>query len=267
MVKFELKCPNPNCSTTLGGINFPQICSNCKSKIHIKERKRNCPKCLTVLGGLKFPQICSKCGHKTTLKEIQNELYIKEVIPWICELCKWKYNDNKCHYNNNEYKDFKADYDYCFDTDIYKREEILFFYYADFELVLNGFSVKKETNSNERLEELKGKCESDLESKVLDEIFKQNLPLPNGVQKTYYEKDIPITKVDFYYLEPERELCLFVDGPPHAPEVVQREDREKRNTLESKGYTIIELDFKDGKYRENPSLIEQEVLKLKDYLI
>ena len=59
---------------------------------------------------------------------------------------------------------------------------------------------------------------------------------------------------------------VFVDGPPHASEHVQKEDREKRNKLESINFTVIELDFKDGAYKENPSLIEKEVLKLKEYL-
>lgn len=36
--------------------------------------------------------------------------------------------------------------------------------------------------------------------------------------------------------------------------------------LESHGYTVVALDFKDGKYKDDPSLIEKEKLKLKDYL-
>ena len=80
MVKIQLKCPNIDCNANLGGTNFPQICSNCRSKILIGERERICPECLTILGGLKLPQICSKCGHKTTLTEIQKDLYIKDLI-------------------------------------------------------------------------------------------------------------------------------------------------------------------------------------------
>ena len=70
---------------------------------------------------------------------------------------------------------------------------------------------------------------------------------------------------DFYYLEPDREIYVFVDGPPHTPEPVQQQDREKRDILESKGYTVIDLDFKDGRYIEDSSLIRREVLKLRDY--
>ena len=132
---------------------------------------------------------------------------------------------------------------------------------------LNKVSADLETDTNEKLNKLKEKCDIELEKEVLDEILKQKLPLPDGNQKTYYEGDVPITKADFFYSEPERELCLFVDGPPHAHEAVQRVDKEKRELLESKGYTVIELDFKDGRYIEDPYLIEREVSKLKDYLI
>lgn len=36
--------------------------------------------------------------------------------------------------------------------------------------------------------------------------------------------------------------------------------------LRSKGKVVIELDFTDGKYKNNPSLIEEEVKKEFDYL-
>ena len=45
------------------------------------------------------------------------------------------------------------------------------------------------------------------------------------------------------------------------------EDKEKRNKIESKGFSVIQLDFIDGNYQQDPTLIEKEVLiKLKPYL-
>ncbi|KKN33449.1 hypothetical protein LCGC14_0803810 [marine sediment metagenome] len=115
----------------------------------------------------------------------------------------------------------------------------------------------------DKIKTLKDKCDSELEKKVLDEIVLQKLPIPDEAQKTYYEGDIPITKADFFY---SPGTFVFVDGPPHTSDQVQIEDREKRNKLESVNFTVIELDFKDGAYNENHSLIEKEVLKMKEYL-
>ena len=87
------------------------------------------------------------------------------------------------------------------------------------------------------------------------------MSIPDDTQKTYYEGDNPITKADFFY---SPGTFVFVDEPPHDTEHVQKEDREKRNVLESKGFTVVELDFKDGIYTSNPHLIEKEVMKLKE---
>lgn len=115
----------------------------------------------------------------------------------------------------------------------------------------------------DKIKGLKDKCDSELEKKVLDEIIRQKLPIPDEAQKIYYEGDIPITKADFFY---SPGTYVFVDGPPHAPEHVQKEDNKKRDKLESINFTVIELDFKDGAYKENLSLIEKEVSKLREYL-
>lgn len=50
-----------------------------------------------------------------------------------------------------------------------------------------------------KLEELKNKCDSELEKKVLDRIFNLKLPLPDEAQKTHFDEDAPIAKADFYY--------------------------------------------------------------------
>ncbi|MHA1271491.1 MAG: DEAD/DEAH box helicase [Candidatus Helarchaeota archaeon] len=123
-------------------------------------------------------------------------------------------------------------------------------------------SMENHTDS-ERLDELKEKCDSELEKKVLDEIIKQKFPLPSEVQKTIYEGDVPIVQIDFFY---RPATCVFVDGPPHMQENIKRQDKEKREFLEAHGYIVIELDFRNGEYVNNPSLIEREVSKLNDYL-
>ncbi len=116
---------------------------------------------------------------------------------------------------------------------------------------------------SDRLDNLKSKCDSELEKDVLDAIVKLKLPLPDKAQETFYLDGAPIAKADFFY-SPNK--YIFVDGPPHAPENIREEDKIKRDKLDSKGNIIIELDFIDGKYDEDPSLIEKEVKKEFDRL-
>lgn len=116
-----------------------------------------------------------------------------------------------------------------------------------------------ESSPEASLEELKAKCDSELEKKVLDKIVEHGIRLPNSAQKTIYEGPEPITKADFYY---DPMVCVFVDGPPHIPIDIQELDRQKRTRIESKGFTVVELDFKDGDY----SKLDEEVEKLRSYL-
>ncbi len=132
---------------------------------------------------------------------------------------------------------------------------------------LEGISEVSELDLREKLKNLKEKCDSELEKMVLDEILRQKLPLPDEAQKLYTENDKPIATADFYYKQERNKIYIFVDGPPHAPDHVKEEDKEKRNKIESKGFSVIQLDFIDGNYRQDPTLIEKEVLiKLKPYL-
>ena len=90
----------------------------------------------------------------------------------------------------------------------------------------------------------------------MDVIVKLKLPLPDDAQITFYIDGVPITQADFFY-SPDK--YIFVDGPPHAPENIQEEDKRKRDKLESKSMVVVPLDFIDGKYKNDPSLIEKEV--------
>ena len=127
---------------------------------------------------------------------------------------------------------------------------------------ITRIAVYREINIEEKIKELKEICDSELEKQVLDEIINQKIRLPDEAQKLYTENDVPITKADFFY---SPSTYLFVDGPPHAAENIQKEDRTKRDKIESQGFTVIELDFKDGKYIDDPSLIGTQVSKLKNY--
>ncbi len=129
--------------------------------------------------------------------------------------------------------------------------------------VLCSIEEKKDESSSEHLTRLKEKCDSKLEKDVLDAIVKLKLPLPDEAQETCFIEGEPITKADFFYT-PNK--YIFVDGPPHDPENIREEDKRKREKLESKSLVVIELDFIDGKYVKDPSLIEKEVKDKFDYL-
>ncbi len=130
--------------------------------------------------------------------------------------------------------------------------------------VLFPVEDEKKENPSEHLARLKEKCDSKLEKDVLDVIAKLKRPLPDEAQKTYFIDGKPIMQADFFY-NPNK--YIFVDGPPHAPENIRGEDKKKRDKLDSKGQIVIELDFIDGKYNDEPSLIEKEVKeKFDDFL-
>ncbi len=124
--------------------------------------------------------------------------------------------------------------------------------------VLSPTENQNEESLFDRLNNLKNKCDSELEKDVLDAIVKLKLPLPDKAQETFYLDGAPIAKADFFY-SPNK--YIFVDGPPHTPENIREEDKIKREKLGSKGNIVIELNFIDGKYKNNPSLIEEEVKK------
>ena len=128
--------------------------------------------------------------------------------------------------------------------------------------ILEQLTLSNDTR--EKLDDLKDKCDSELERLVLEAIFNLLLPLPDSLHKTFYDKDVPIVKSDFFY---EKEnIIVFVDGPIHEEKPVKESDTKKREFLESIGYSIVELDFKDGKYVDNSELIESETQKLREYL-
>lgn len=114
-------------------------------------------------------------------------------------------------------------------------------------------------SDDQALQALLDGCESDLERAVLREMVAQGFPLPEG-QKTVFDGDEPVTRPDFYYAQGH--VCIFVDGPPHEPEDIQAQDKEKRDRIEGMGYVPVQVDLIDG----DQSKIPAEVQKLKPYL-
>jgi ATP-dependent helicase YprA (DUF1998 family) len=84
-------------------------------------------------------------------------------------------------------------------------------------------------------------CESEFERKVLNEIRRQNLPLPSAAQRTIFEADEPVAQADFYY--DNHSVILFVDGQHHDEEHNKSSDKLKRGRLEGLGYRLFVLRY------------------------
>lgn len=107
--------------------------------------------------------------------------------------------------------------------------------------------TKVNINKNpKRLDELKIKCDSELEKDILDLIYKVGIKLPDDVQIIIYDNDVPKVKPDFFYTElGSKGLCIFVDGHEHEKEGTQQEDKEKRRWLKGNGYRLFVFDYKN----------------------
>jgi hypothetical protein len=125
-------------------------------------------------------------------------------------------------------------------------------------------SNTNQTSLSRSLDDMKKQCASELEKWVLDEIDKQKLPYPDEIGKTEFENGIPKVKSDFFYFP---NIHIFVDGPPHQYSDVSLRDESKRQFLDlGLNQIVVELDFKDGKYSIDRTLIEKEVnQKLRNY--
>lgn len=90
--------------------------------------------------------------------------------------------------------------------------------------------------------EILKKCESELEKEILLKIRELGLKIPNDAQKIIYERDRPITRVDFFF---EPNICLFVDGPVHDKDYVREDDERKRRELRGLGYRVFSVNSPD----------------------
>jgi replicative superfamily II helicase len=103
-----------------------------------------------------------------------------------------------------------------------------------------------------KMQELLLGCDSGFERKVLEELNDRRIMLPDSGQKIIYDGDVPVAKPDFYY---ERlNIVLFVDGPPHDKDYIQKDDEIKRMSLREMGYRVFSI-----RYDED---LEEKFLKL-----
>lgn len=119
---------------------------------------------------------------------------------------------------------------------------------------LQNATRREDTTQETRFEELLGRCESDLEKRVLKSIRDRGMPLPDYAQKTIYDGDEPVARPDFYY-ESER-MCVFVDGPDH--DRMMESDMIKRDRLESLGYRVFVIRY-DQNIDEALGVLERRI--------
>ncbi len=89
--------------------------------------------------------------------------------------------------------------------------------------------------------ELLALCESEFERKVLNEIRRQDIPLPSAAQRTIFDGDEPVAQADFYY--DDRSIVVFVDGEHHDQKHIKSSDKTKRDRLETLGYRIFVIRY------------------------
>jgi very-short-patch-repair endonuclease len=85
------------------------------------------------------------------------------------------------------------------------------------------------------------KCASEFEKEVLYEIYKRGLVLPDKVNKTIFDKNIPIAQADFFFTK--KNIVLFIDGEPHNKEYVIKADEKKRRELANLGYRVHSIHY------------------------
>lgn len=99
------------------------------------------------------------------------------------------------------------------------------------------------TYDEERYQDLRSACESNLERDVLEQVREEGYPLPDEAQKTIYDGEEPVVEADFFYESAGRPqpIVVFVDGPDHQKEHVQADDEEKRQRLLQMNYRYLSV--------------------------
>jgi hypothetical protein len=92
----------------------------------------------------------------------------------------------------------------------------------------------------ERLAALRGRCDSGLEERWLDQVEVLGLRLPSDAQ---YRVPNVYTQADFYY--GDHHAVIYVDGPVHDGADQIRDDVDMRRTLMEKGYIVIPFHHRD----------------------
>ncbi len=84
-----------------------------------------------------------------------------------------------------------------------------------------------------------------------------------------YETQTYIISVADYYYEKPKNLCVFVDGPPHNKTEVKEDDEKKCKKLRQKGYGIYPMDFHTEIEQDQPipdDLIKKRLEEFKNYI-
>jgi very-short-patch-repair endonuclease len=100
----------------------------------------------------------------------------------------------------------------------------------------------------EHLQDLRNRCDSDLEKRWLDFLETRSLHLPSHAQAFMEECN---TRPDFLYQD--QYVAIYIDGPVHEFEDRVKRDREKTECMEDLGYTVIRFAHDD----EWPSLVDR----------
>ena len=135
-------------------------------------------------------------------------------------------------------------------------------------LIFEGMDYK-ENNENQLEELMDGGLDSELEKRVLLKMKEMNIPLPDKVQFMINDHNrVPITKADYYYVN--RRLAVFVDGPPHNPELYPdnaEKDNNKRRQIKRFGYEVYIMNFYSN-ISDNGIItderIKDEIIKFKE---
>lgn len=85
-----------------------------------------------------------------------------------------------------------------------------------------------------QLEELKRKCDSNLERRWLDFLNERDLNLPSDAQYSFKSCH---TKADFYYKK--EQTAIYIDGPVHKYEDQRKIDEQQQECLEDLGIEVI----------------------------
>jgi very-short-patch-repair endonuclease len=80
----------------------------------------------------------------------------------------------------------------------------------------------------------------------------------------YYQTqvEIPITTVDFYFPTTPRPTLVFVDGMPHLRTAQTAKDEELRTLLRKRGYTIMELTYRNYSDKKRDELYREIIKQL-----
>jgi very-short-patch-repair endonuclease len=88
---------------------------------------------------------------------------------------------------------------------------------------------------SQKMDDLLGQCDSELERKWLRLVYENNLTLPSYAQ---YRIEECRTRPDFVYVHGANKLAVYIDGPPHDYPARQMRDAEQDIALLGQGWVV-----------------------------